>query len=492
MIRAVLVCACFFGAPAPAQNTQAGGEYAARLDGALKKNDAVEVERALREAMGTEGGSGLCWKVMQSARPDVRLIGASVLASMGDAGTLAKTAKGLDVTTHADERRVLVRAIGRRAKAWTSIRKMADTAYARQPGKEIEALLADFLNDRDKMVRVAAVQALADTGRAEMLDRLLGSLALAPVQVRKWNTSEDTSILTMAIYGAVSSLTGLRPESAQQVRDWINAHKSAFAGAEDGKRPWETAENAERLPAMKGGRLNTPSLIVRFETKDLPAPSDVSSEDCRKLVETFERGCAKARAAAEPVFGTAHLPPIQLILADDSNIASFGGTAKGYFGFSLGNCVVMRVGQPVVMESVLAHEFVHIIHQANYNSQPRWLMEGVAESLSKSPASSPWPAAIKHASTDLQKRMMSGAVSGVIRWTASGNSGEPMELYEQGHIVVDYLRFGGFTAPEVRLNVLMGRLARGESPDRALHDAYGMTTSEMDKGLLAWIGLKGK
>ena len=88
---------------------------------------------------------------------------------------------------------------------------------------------------------------------------------------------------------------------------------------------------------------------------------------------------------------------------------------------------------------------------------------------------------IKQATPDLQKRIAAGAVSGVIRWTTGGNSGEAYELYQLGHLVIDYLRFGGFTMPEVRLNVLMGRMARGESPDRALRNAYGLTPAELDK-----------
>jgi hypothetical protein len=482
---------CIGGGAALGQAGRAdSAAFVSRLDGAFRRNDAGEMERILREAMTTEVGCELCWKVMQCERADLRVVGASVLASMADAEALARTAQRLDVVNRADERRLLVRAIGPRAAAWRSDRKERDPrGPGGASGKDIEKLLAPFMDDRDKMVRAAAVQALADCGRGEMLERMTGSLGLAPVQVRKWNTTDDTSVVTMAVYGAVASVTGLRPESAAQVREWLAAHRGALAGAEDGKRPWEEGAAVETLPVMRGGRLQTPSLIVRFETKEMRAPGDVSGDEWQRLVETFERGCSRARSAAEGVFGTAHLPPIQLILADDSNIASYGGTAKGYFGFSLGNCVVMRVGRPVVMESVLAHEFVHIIHQANYRSQPRWIMEGMAESLSKSAVSSGWPARIRHASPELQKRLATGAVSGVIRWTSSGSSGEPYELYEQGHLVVDYLRFGGFTCPEARLNVLMGRLARGESADRALRDAYGMTVAEMDRGVLKWLGM---
>lgn len=116
------------------------------------------------------------------------------------------------------------------------------------------------------------------------------------------------------------------------------------------------------------------------------------------------------------------------------------------------------------MASVLAHEYVHIIHSANYEDQPRWMAEGLAESLSKSRGESMLALAPVGQRGPVLARARAGPATRVTAWRTGGNSGEAPELYRDAYALVDFLRFGQFSTPNARLHGLTGRLPAAKRP----------------------------
>jgi len=140
-----------------------------------------------------------------------------------------------------------------------------------------------------------------------------------------------------------------------------------------------------------------------------------------------------------------------------------------------------------VVASVLAHEYVHIIHSANYEDQPRWMAEGLAESLSKSRGESMLALAPIGQRGPVLARARAGPATRVTARRTGGNSGEDTELYRDAYSLVDFLRFGQFSTPNARLHGLTGRLPRGETADRAFQGAFGLSVKELDRLLPAWL-----
>ena len=134
----------------------------------------------------------------------------------------------------------------------------------------------------------------------------------------------------------------------------------------------------------------------------------------------------------------------------------------------------------------LAHEYIHIIHNSRYEKQPRWLSEGLAESLTRSPSHSMWNAVGPSGQRRPAPRTGRGFCLSVTRWDSEGSTNENPSLYSRAHIFTDYLRFG-FVAGEARLACLMGRLSRGEPSQRAIEAVYGVPVDQMDAALQAWL-----
>lgn len=448
----------------------------AALMAAEKAVDRRPIEKALREAFAVSGDFGLdCCKVLLGgAEPADRLLAAGVVAELAEAPALARLARLLDRKAAPDERRLLVRAIGERKTP---------------SGRERAALVDDFLKDADLMIRAAAAQALADCGRAEVIGQIVGELRMAPRQVKGWETDEQ-GVLQMSYYGMVATLTGGRPEGAAWVREFLKAHRGEAARAEDRQRPWVAGEPAAVV--IEGDELRTASFDIRIAVEAMPQPRAGREADFAMLTKTVEEAAERAREGAEKLFGRVHLPPILLVFADDKSIASQGGTSRGYFGTASGNKIVMRYTESApVVASVLAHEYVHIIHSANYEDQPRWMAEGLAESLSKSQGESMLALAPIGQRGPILARAQAGLATRVTAWRTGGNSGEDPDLYSDAYALVDFLRFGPFSTPNARLHGLMGRLARGETADRAFQGAYGVTLKEIDRMLPAWL-VEGK
>ncbi len=440
------------------------GALMAGVERAIVSGDWVGAERSLdllweadRERAREAG-----WQLVTSEAVAHRPLGLEAFRRHGTADELASAARALDAQRFADERRWLVRAIGAGA---------GDDAVSRARA---------FLSDRDPYVRAGAAWALADLGDVSSVAEYARRLRSVPAGVQSWPDDDDAAE-QMALYGAVRTLTGLRPRTSREVLDWVREHREVLGGL----RPPEPL-SPEEWPREEDA-LQTPSLRVEFDLREAAPPAEGPGGEGEFLVG-LERSVEAARAAAEPIFGRVHLPVIRLVFADDQTIGKFGGTSRGYYGFARGNKIAMRLTEWQAVRTVLVHEYVHIIHDAVSERQPRWLSEGLAESLTRSARSSAWASALAPGRATHFAEMASGGLSGVVRWESSGSSGEDPGLYARAHIAVDYLRFGGFGAEGARLALLVSRISRGERPAAALEQVYGGTLAELDEGLAAWVG----
>lgn len=439
------------------------GALASGLERAVVSGDWTGAERTLDllwEA-DRERAREASWLLVTSETVAHRPLGLASFKEHGTAEVLAAAAGALDAQRFPDERRWLVRAIGGAGGEGSVGRARA------------------FLSDRDGYVRASAAWALADLGDVASVAEYARRLGIAPLSVETW-PDDDRSVEQMAMYGAVQTLTGLRPRSSREVLDWVREHWEGLV---------ELAPPAPvvRLdPFREGDWLLTPSLRVEFDVGDAAAPEGGPGRE-EEFLEGLEQSVARARAAAEPIFGRVHLPMVRLVFADDRTIAKFGGQSRGYYGFSRGNKIAMRLGEWRVVRSVLAHEYIHVIHDAQSEDQPRWLSEGLAESLTRSATASAWADPLLPGRAAVFEAVGRSGVSGLMGWESSGSSGEDPMLYARAHLMVDYLRFGGFAAPDARLMLLISRISRGERPASAVEQVYGRPLRELDAGLAAWI-----
>jgi len=403
------------------------------------------------------------WRLISSETVAHRPLGLEAMRAHATADELAAVAAALDGQRYPEERRWLVRAIGR------------------STDENAQELAAGFVTDRDPYVRASAVSALADLGDVASVASYARRLKSVPLGVQSWS-SDDDGAEQMAMYGAVLSLTGLRPRTSRDVLDWVREQGDAIAQASPAEAP-----DPATAWSQEGEYLLTPSLRVEFDMRDTAGPEGGPS-DQSEFVVGLERSVGAAKLAAEPIFGRVHMPVVRLVFADDQTIGKFGGTSRGYYGFARGNKIAMRLTDWGTVRTVLTHEYIHLIHSAQGEDQPRWLSEGLAESLTRSARATAWAAPLAPGRDELFGLLAREGLSGVARWESSGSSGEDPNLYAKAHAAVDYLRFGGFGAEDARLAMLVGRIGRGERPERALEQVYGRPMGDLDRGLAAWLG----
>jgi len=140
-----------------------------------------------------------------------------------------------------------------------------------------------------------------------------------------------------------------------------------------------------------------------------------------------------------------------------------------------------------LVASVLAHEYVHIIHSANYEDQPRWMAEGLAESLSNSRGESMLALAPIGQRGPILARARAGPATRVTARRTGGNSGEDTELYRDAYALVDFFAVRPVQHAERAAARPDGSAARGETADRAVQGAFRLSVKEIDRLLPAWL-----
>jgi len=434
-----------------------------RMTKAVMRNDQPGLYAAMEQLWNLDAkrGGQSCVELITKGHSHHRPIALDILAKRATGEQLVGVVGMLGVNKYPEERRWLLRWAGTKEDATVD-------------------LLTPHLRDQDRYVQIAAVLALADLGDVTAMRELSRSLPPPPLKGR-W-AGDKSEMLAMAKYGAVRTLTGLRPDSSTDVRRWMRENARGLDGMSPPSRP-DPAESFE----FDKDQLRTPSLDIRFAAENYgEVIKSAGIESWAEFAIAMERAVEFSSASAASIFGPIHLPAIELILADQRSIARYGGTSRGYLGFALGNRISMMFRDWPFVQGTLAHEYIHIIHGANYEDQPRWLSEGLAESLTRSPNRSMWKAVGPSGQRRPAPRTGRGFCLSITRWDSEGSTNENPDLYTRAHLFTDYLRFG-FVAGEARLACLMGRLSRGDPSQRAIEAVYGVLVDQMDAGLDEWL-----
>lgn len=442
-------------------------EARAALDAAWRTGDQRRIQRLLEHAwtLEREWARDATYALVEGKDAGLRPVGLAVFARRATAPELIAAAEALRGPESVDARRMLVRRLG--------------AHRSREVREPVVRAIRGFLRDSEPMVRAAAALALADLGDEANLDLIAGLLQEPPAH-RNRQDSDNQSIVNMAMYGAARTLAGLRPRQSRDVADYLRGPRERRAEPfDEGAAPVEGRRAGDRY-------FEAPSFDVYYRIGRGGESPESGHLAWKSLVPLAEEAAQLAMEACEPIFGPTHMPIIRLYIADEQQYMALGGRSN-LGGTASGNQIVVRTMPARQLRGVLAHEYVHIIHSANHKDQPRWISEGLAESLTRSTRASQWTPE-RVAAANIEREVRQGAVSNAMQWVsgASGDSREG-ERYALSHLVVDYLRFGGFAAPDERLAMLMGRLSRREPPARAVEELYGGTARQLDQRLLEWL-----
>lgn len=491
--------------PAPTGATPTVADVAERLEEASERVRAIDQAASMADWSELERLIGAYWAVEpanafeRSRRlagvndPAIAVVGHALIARHGDADQVGRMARTLSGPTQRGARRLLVRSLGTK-------------------GPDAEGYITEFLEHQESETRMAAMQAAADTGDPRWVLRAAGALRQPPVAETSWS-DDDNDRERMMFYGLLQALTGARPvTSAEAERALAELRaRAGQAGAgprqRDGQEPGATAPvdplvqhyAAQRAARVENDivRLGAGSFTrgVRLAAAELPEGEStarpIDPADGGGLLRRMEASVDDAISAARPVMGPMPMPLIRLTLCDDTFLIGEIGTSN-FQGVAKGNRVIISQENinATALASVMRHEFVHILHGLAYPDQPRWLSEGLADSLSQSATGSSWPARIARMDAEFIELVRSGPASTLAAWEAGPTSG-PREgmLYALAFLVVDHLRFGGYAAPAERLSFLMDAIDRGSSPRAALEAAYGVSIRELDGRVLEWVGV---
>jgi hypothetical protein len=434
---------------------------------ACESGDDAALERGLDTLAGDDLPDCVddAFRILTNGVAHQRPVAVEMLLKHATAAELASAARQLRPDLYHDERRQIVRAIGLR--------------------KEMGALdeLKPFLRDQDLLVRAAAVAGLADLKEASSVGLLLNP----PPSLVDYTDIEgdgEDHLYAASVIGTIRALSGLNPENTAAILDWWHA---------GGKPIVRPADAALKGPANRPFAI--PSFDIRFNPPEakqiLAARFGLRTDaDWAALFESMETAAEQDRRIAGKIFGPLHPPYCRIDISTTQTMAASGGVSEGYWAFG-SDCLITinaEVVPPLGWDLLFRHEYIHVLHRTQFEDQPRWLMEGLAVSISESPFHTSWTAQ-RVAANGLGDVVSQGGVSALVQWIQGVRSGENEDLqYALCGLVMDYLRFGGIPASGRRLYALMGECSRGMPPDRAFETAYGVSPRQMDVSFAKWVG----
>ena len=481
-----------------AAEQDAAEEQAQALEEAWATRDGGAIDAALAELWTADRARALeiSFGLLTSRDPFERPIGIDQLVRRATAEEALQAIEALPRGPRSIERRMLVRSLGT---------KLAESELEAIQAVEV---LKPLVRDNDAGVQVSAVQALGDLGHAEGLEHLIGVMQASSPTVEEEFKGSDTDRVSAVAFGVSASITGLTSTQITTYRKWFETWQQGDPAAlaevemELRERERDLVDGGDD-PALDNENFNNTVIILGeddpewFETgpfwiRVLIYGVDEVSVSGRLGLDTLtrlgEKTLEQAKRRASAVYGQPYVPIIRLSFTDDNQFSSVAGNSF-MGGEAQGNEIVVRIADDIAMVHFLTHVWEHIFQQILYEAirLPRWLLEGYAESATRSDKSSVWTAEM------ISERELGRAFErGVFRTLASwgrGAASSPQESdnYALSHLAVDFLRFGNFPAAETRLAALHAAID-GRKPDRqALQEIYGMTLPELDRALVEWL-----
>ncbi|GAB4387199.1 MAG: hypothetical protein Kow0022_18620 [Phycisphaerales bacterium] len=388
------------------------------------------------------------------------VVGLDQIARHASAAGLLDAIAALNPRLHRNEIAILVRALGSR--------KVQHPVAVLQP----------FLDARDPYVRQAALYALGDLGSPGDLALLLDQMRNAPISRDQFG-QDDEDRITNALFGVAFKLTGFRGTDARDYAQWLAVYQNDAKHAEELARlSMADPQGRPRTVQFSSDTFYTcEGFDLAFRLQNADPPFDP------RTARLFGSIITQTRDAAGPVLGVVYPAPFRVYIADDTGFAALAGnTYMG--GQSEINKVILRHGPADRMAAVFAHEYVHILHQAVYENQPRWLSEGLADSISTPP--SPWNVQ-RLSALGIAQPADEGVFTRLLTWAQGASSdAREAENYRLSHLAVDFLRFGPFPAGDTRLHLLMAAISQGRGERQALADYYA-DPATLDDQLRRWL-----
>lgn len=456
----------------------------ALLATAVRGNDSVAVGNALSElwtAKPRDAAQASANLLTGQGNSIHRPIVTELAAKRADADILPRLILALDKNRHRDERRILVRALGR---------------LSPDVGPK---LIKPFLNDSDPYVQVAALYALADSGLVASAEMIIPKMAgQAPHRERGSTQSSEQALVTAAAYASFLALTGARVDNAQAATKWLSENRPGprQRAASPDDRFYAAADSQGREQFSYFEFAYQPAAAAK-EFKTLLQKQSLS--DGNQIAREFAQVVSDVSRETGGVFGAVYPIIVAIDMRNDQTYGT-GGSRAGHMAQASGGLIQLNTAlfeqNGAAWSQTLRHELIHVVHGNQFISQPRWLAEGLAQSYeSNQLRASPWTYARVMQNPDRRVRdvVNGGVFAAGDQWRSgmsSDRSGEA-PLYQASHIAVDYLRFGVPSAAETRINYLMGALSRGLSLEQALRTVYGKSISEMDQDVLNWLKENG-
>lgn len=439
-------------------------ELRASLDAAWASGDLRQAERVLEDIWATDAATALqLSRDLFASRSSIQsVLGLSQIAAHASAEDIFELASTLNERTNRIELSILVRALGSREI------------------EDPEAVLAPFLQSSQVYVRQAALYALADLAGPESIGLFVDELRSAPVATDNWGVNERDRLMN-TLFGVAYKLSQLRGLTGRDYAHWLEVYR---------QDPEQARLIAERsIRDESGNPLTVQFSSDTFQTYpgfDLAFRLLTSSPEAidQSMPARFVAAIEQARESAAPVLGRVYVAPIRVYIADARGFSSLAGNS-----YMAGKAEVNKLY--VLYDSVqgttnrFVHEYAHILHQAMYERQPRWLSEGFAESVAADDHT--WNLS-RVASMNIQKGVDDGVFSRLASWSDSASSGDKeAENYRLAHLAVDFLRFGPFPAGDTRLQMLMATLSTGRGERAALMDLYGLDARQLDEEVRRWL-----
>lgn len=451
--------------PAPTSSIEAPVEQ--RLAAAVSSMDDQAADALFDRLWKADANKALsrAMTMLGSGRGHERVIAATAIARNATPVQIARAAESARTPGQIGERRWLVRSLGA------------------HPAADALPLLRAFLNDQKRIVQVAAIQAIAELNAREGFELVLPRFT-PQAPANKGNANCDGSdMLALSHYGLARAFLGDTPDDLQSTRVMS---EDARAGRRSNK-PVAAGEEVFE-PAQRRGQTvyRSPSFEVSIRLSKPATPDQIPAGKSGTLAPMIESSAKRSLRAAEPIVGRVFLPRLRLIIADQKTFSGLASAPTTFGGVSKCNEIVLNYN-PLSSPIVLVHEYVHAIHSATFDNQPRWISEGLAESLTLSSTMSAWNM-LRVRSSGLEGKLGKSIVTEALQWKSGAVTGEREALlYAQSHLLVNFLRYGPFASAPARLASFMARLSRGENPQTVLQDLYRATPGDMDRWIAQWL-----